>query len=461
MNPEKPKLFGTAGIRGRTNIEITPLLALQMSRCWGDLIGNDGTAGLGRDTRPGSDMLARAAAAGLQAAGIHVQDCGIIPTGGLATWVRAQKCDGAVLITGSHTPPDRNGFIIMNEHGGYLPDDEAVQLERMYAAAGQRAETLGHERLGSYTLARNPLGVYREALVKACDPRAVSAKKFRVMFDPCNGAACYIFRQLFEVLGVTGVPSNADPKPFPDRATEPRAGNLRDIANLVPAEKCDFGVATDIDADRVLFIDETGRVLSEDLAGALFAHATLKKGGLCVTPINSSNLIEETCEQIGARLEFCRAGQPATVEKILALKADYAYEESGKYYFAKDATWCDGVLATVKMLALLTASGKKLSELAEALPKYAQVKEMVTCPDGAKATLMEKVRAIWETEGVKGRKADLTIDGLKRTYEDRSWVLIRKSGTEPVIRVYSDARTEKRARELVEWGKGVVARAIS
>ncbi len=455
-----PRLFGTAGIRGRTNIDVTPLLALRMSQCLGDHLGNEGTVALGRDTRPGSDMLARAAAAGLQAAGMTVQDCGIIPTGGLATWIREKKCDAGVLITGSHTPPDRNGFIVMMEHGGYIPDDEAVMLERMYDAAGQRAETIGAERLGSCTLARNPLGVYREVLFRSCDHRTVAARKFRLLYDPCNGAASYVFAPLLEQLGVAGVPSNAEPKPIPDRATEPRAENLAAIAARVPAEKCDFGVATDIDADRVLFIDDRGRVLSEDLVGTLFARDILKKGSVCVTPINSSNLIEETCEELGARLEFCRAGQPATVQRILELKADYAYEESGKYYFVRDAAWCDGLLATVKMLDLLARTGKKLSELADAIPKYAQVKEKIACPDSAKLTAMEKIRAIWEKEGLSGRRGDLTIDGLKRSYGDRSWLLIRKSGTEPVIRVYADAKTPARARELVEWGKGVVARAL-
>ncbi|MEK7466153.1 MAG: hypothetical protein AAB074_01955 [Planctomycetota bacterium] len=458
--PPRPQLFGTAGIRGRTNIDVTPLLALRMSQCLGDHLGNEGTVALGRDTRPGSDMLARAAAAGLQSAGIAVQDCGIIPTGGLATWIREKKCDAGVLITGSHTPPDRNGFIVIMEHGGYIADDEAVLLERMYAAVGQRAETIAADRLGSCSLARNPLGIYREALIHACSMREVAARRFKVLFDPCNGAASYVFAPLFEQLGVTGVPSNAEPKAIPDRATEPRAHNLASIAARVPAEHCDFGVATDIDADRVLFIDDRGRVLSEDLAGALFARDVLKKGSLCVTPINSSNLIEETCEQLGARLEFCRAGQPATVQRILELKADYAYEESGKYYFVRDAAWCDGLLSTVKMLDLLARSGKKLSELADAIPVYRQVKEMITCPDQAKVTAMDSIRAIWEKEGLEGRRADLTIDGLKRSYGDRSWVLIRKSGTEPVIRVYADARTETRARELVEWGKEIVMRAM-
>lgn len=452
-------MFGTAGIRGRTNIDVTPALALRMSRCLGDHLGNDGNVALGRDTRPGSDMLARAAAAGLQSAGLRVQDCGIIPTGGLATWIREKRCDAGVLITGSHTPPDRNGFIVMMEHGGYIPDDEAILLERMYDAADQRAETIGADRVGSCILARNPLGLYREVVARSCDLRAVAARKFKVLFDPCNGAASYVFAPLLEQLGVAGVPSNAEPKAIPDRATEPRAHNLEKIAAKVAANGCDFGVATDIDADRVLFMDDRGRVLSEDLVGALFARDVLKKGSVCVTPINSSNLIEETCEELGARLEFCRAGQPATVQRILELKADYAYEESGKYYFVRDAAWCDGVLATVKMLDLLVRAKKRLSELADGIPRYAQVKEMITCPDSAKATAMERIRAIWEKEGLEGRRGDLVIDGLKRSYGDRSWVLIRKSGTEPVIRVYADARTEGRARELVEWGKGLVARA--
>jgi phosphomannomutase/phosphoglucomutase len=456
----RPKMFGTAGIRGRTNIDITPHLALTMARCWGDHLGNEGEAGLGRDTRPGSDMLARAAAAGLQAAGIRVHDCGVIPTGGLATYVRAKKLDGAVLITGSHTPPDRNGFILMNEQGAYLPDDEAVLLERMYAAAGQRAETRGADGVADCAPAADPLGTYLAALAAAADPNAVAARNFRVLYDPCNGAACEAFPMLFRAFGVEAVPSNAVAKPRPDRATEPRAANLAAIAARVPAERCHFGVATDIDADRVLFIDDRGRVLSEDLAGALFAVSCLRRGSVCVTPINSSNLIEETCERLGARLEFCRAGQPATVARILEAKADYAYEESGKYYFVKDAAWCDGLLATVKMLGLLASTEKPLSALAAEVPVYHQVKEMISCPDTLKDGVMDRVRAVWDREGLEGKRSDLTIDGLKRSYADRSWLLLRRSGTEPVIRVYSDAKSPERARDLVEWGKGVVRKAI-
>lgn len=456
----RPKLFGTAGIRGRTNIDVTPLLALRMSQCFGDFLENSGTVALGRDTRPGSDMLARAAAAGLQSAGLSVTDCGVIPTGGLATWVRGKKCDGGVLITGSHTPPDRNGFILMTERGAYLPDDEAVALERAYAMVGQRAETLGHDRLGRYSLADNPLGYYRQALEDACFPQAIAARRFRVLYDPCNGAACNVFPRLFEALKVAGVPSNADPRPIPGRATEPRAHNLVEVARRVVEEKCDFGLATDIDADRILFIDETGRVLSEDLVGAMFAKSVLRAGSTCVTPINSSGVLEEICEAAGAKLEFCRAGQPATVEKILELGADYACEESGKYYFVKDAAWCDGLMAAVKMLDLLSTSPRTLSAIADGFPQYVQVKETVPCADGEKDGAMEKIRRIWEREGREAGSRDLTIDGLKRSYADRSWLLLRRSGTEPLIRVYADAKTADRAQGLVAWGKDVVARAL-
>lgn len=208
-------------------------------------------------------------------------------------------------------------------------------------------------------------------------------------------------------------------------------------------------------------MDAAGEVLSEDCTGAIFAKRVLpgSKSRLCVCPINSSALIEQTCAAIGARVEFCRAGQPATVEAVKRLDADYAYEESGKYYFCREALWCDGLLAGLKMLDLLTREERTLAATAAEFQRFYQVKRTIHCDDSAKARLMARVRERWERELLEGRERDLTIDGLKRSYADHAWLLVRASGTEPLIRVYADAPAPDRAAGLVASGEALLRAA--
>ncbi|MBI5368822.1 MAG: hypothetical protein HZA54_17435 [Planctomycetes bacterium] len=462
------RMFGTAGIRGLTNLEITPQLALVMSAVFADEIGARGGAMLvGRDTRWGAEMLATASTAGLLSAGMNVLDAGVITTGGFATYLTRRRLAGGVLITGSHTPPDRIGYIAMMPDGAYVPDAVAARLEAAYERAlrGERpAPPPVKDRIGTARAADGVIETYMDALMAAGDVERIRARRFRVLVDPVNGTAAGPIQDLLRRLGCEVFEINGARSPEFGRPSEPRAATLGPAAAATLAHRCDLGLGTDVDADRILFIDETGAILSEDLVGALFADDLLPRvpaPRVCSFPIKSSGLIELVCARHGARIVDCAPGQPSIVEAVKAAGAAYAYEESGKYYFCREALWCDALLATVKLLDLLVRSGKSLSAAAAPYPRFFQVKHMVHCDDRIKAAAMEEVRRLWSTELTDGRVKDVTVDGLKRVYQDNSWLLIRKSGTEPLVRVYSDATTTARAEELVGRGEALLARAMA
>ncbi len=457
------RLFGTAGIRGVTNVEITPQLALGIGLAYGDWIASRGgdrlSASVGHDTRYGSEMLARAAASGLASAGLAVQFYGCVSTGVFSLNLVKTEQRGGILITGSHMPPDRNGIICLLADGAYAPYEVTDDVEARYH--GKRERRVRAEDIGHIDEAFHPYEGYVSDLVKQVDARLVRDRKFKILVDPANGTASYIANELFQWFGCEVELINFDPSPVPGRPSEPRAGTTAEAQRRVVELGCDLGVCFDVDADRVLFIAKEGEPVSEDTVGAIFAREELRKGDVCVTPVNSSGLIELACREAGARLEYCEVGQPPTAKAIKAFGAAYAYEESGKYYFPRSYLWADGLFAAAKMLEVMARRGRSLAEIAGEFPRFRQVKRAVHVDEARKDAIVKAAEGLLAQRLTDGRVRDVTVDGFKRIYSDNSWLLVRKSGTEPLIRVYSDAPTQARAEQLVQQGEELLREAIS
>ena len=296
--------------------------------------------------------------------------------------------------------------------------------------------------------------------MQAVDAALCRSRKYKVAVDPANGAACLVAKEFFQWLGCEVTLLHFDPNPVPDRPSEPRASTVGAAIDAVRRERCDLGVCFDVDADRVLFIDADGLPLSEDTAGAIFAASILKPGDVCVVPVNSSGLIEQVCAPLGARLEYCGVGQPHEVEAVRRHGARFCYEESGKYYFPPRFLWADGLYAGARMIELMAKSGRTLAQLALPFPRYHQVKLNVPVDEARKDAALEAAVGRLATRLVDGRARDLDVDGFKRIYQDHSWLLLRKSGTEPLIRVYSDAPSAPRAEELAREGERLLRESL-
>lgn len=455
----KRRRFGTAGLRGATNSEVTPELAFRIAALWAREVGGD--LAVGHDTRWGAEMLARAVAAGVSAAGARATCYGCLPTGAFATNIVKNGHSGGVLITGSHMPPERIGIIVLLSDGAYAPFDVTDPIEEALERWDWAPLAVPADRIGDIVESFHHFETYVADVLDQVDARLIKQKKFRVFVDPANGTGSLVAKELYQWLGCEVELINYDPSPTPARPSEPRASTLTEAIARVKALGVDLGFGFDVDADRVVFIDETGTPLSEDTVGGLFAREELRRGDLCVVPVNSSGLIELVCRNVGARLEYCRIGQPLTVKALKELGGVYSYEESGKYYFARRQMWCDGLLSAAKFLEVMARTGKTASALAAEIPRFYQTKDGLEVEHARKEPLLRAVERAWQNELHEGRVRDVTIDGLKRVYEDGAWLLVRPSGTEDLMRVYSDAPTRERAEALVHGGMGLVERCLA
>lgn len=454
------QLFGTSGVRGFTNSEMTPQLVMELSQSFGTILGAGSKVAVGRDTRFGAQMLESAAAAGLNSAGLDVESCGVVPMAAMASYIVSERLRGGVLITGSHMPPDRIGLILMNSDGAYTPYSVSDEVERLYEGKGWAR--VKYDRLGTQAAASKPLERYIGRVSRMVNRRTISLNRYKVLVDAGNGTAGGVLPRILRDLCCEVECLHCDQKPNPDRETEPRAATLKPTAARAVQMGAQLTAATDLDADRVIFFDEKGNGVPEDVAGCIFARQVLsKKKGPVVVPINSSTLIERVCKEAGVELHYCRVGQPATMEAIRKHGAVFSYEESGKYYFVKDEYWCDGILATMKFLEVMASRRKKASELAVEFPSMAQVKHKLPCPDKEKPAVYPAVRKVLESHPFADTDRLIDLDGLKTIYKDGSWLLIRLSGTEPLVRIFAEAEKEETAKEIADYGADLVKSVLS
>ena len=453
------QLFGTSGARGTTNSEMTPRLVMELAQSFGTVLGAGSRVAAGRDTRFGAQMLQSAAAAGLNSAGLDVEDCGVVPMAALASYVVSERLKGGVLITGSHMPPDRIGLILMNSEGAYEPHSVTDDVERIHH---HKSWTVAVPNIvGRQLPASKPVERYIGRVSRMVNRRSISLNKYRVLVDAGNGTSGTVLPRILRDLCCEVGCLNCDPKPNPDRESEPRASTLGATADKARELGAQLTAATDMDADRVVFLDERAQAIPEDVTGCIFARQLLaKKKGPVVVPINSSTLIEKVCKEAGVELHYSRVGQPATMEAIRRHGAVFSYEESGKYYFVKDQFWCDGILSTMKFLEVMASRRKKASELAAEFPGMAQSKHKLPCPDKDKPAVYPAVRKLLESHPFADTDRLIDLDGLKTIYKDGSWLLIRLSGTEPFVRVFAEAGKEEAANELAEYGLGLVKSVI-
>lgn len=482
---------GTSGFRGITNSDITAPHALAIGERYGALLaaqlGRRPTVTVGHDQRFGAEALAQAIAAGFMAAGADVIMLGCVPTG--VYCVCSAGYDGGVLVTGSHMPPDRIGIIPMNADGTYATAEVTDPIESAIVEYPERRWTVAWDQAGRLTgTVTQPIldGMYlqqtlwrdprsprateatrrgtppsRATLDSRFDLNALYRRKFRVLIDSGNGTAGRTARLFLEALGCEVEGIHESPKPVPDRPSECRASSCTAAIERMRSGRFDLGACFDGDADRVLFITTDGTPLPEDLVGGIFARAVLQPGDVCVTPINSGNLIEVVCREIGATVRYCRIGQPDTGRAVKEHGGAYMYEASAKYGFPREFLWYDAIYAVARMLDHMARVEKSLAELAAELPVFHRVDRNIPLNGASRdAVVARALAAARETFGDGARRVD-DLDGLRFTYPDDAWVLLRPSGTEPLARVYADAPSHERAESLAAEGERIFRDAMA
>ncbi len=447
------RLFGTNGIRGVVGQDMTADLALRVGRAIGTHFG-EGTVALARDPRLSGPMLARAVAAGLMAGGVEVIDLGMVPTPCAQYYVHTHPgLKGGVVITASHNPREFNGIKALDAQGMEMAKEEEEAIETIYFEETFRAADWAS--VGDLRTDTGAADLYMRAILSRVDVEAIRKQKFTVVADPASGAGAVTTPYLLRALGCRVLTLNGQPDgAFPGRLPEPTVEHLGDLMRMVVEAKADLGVAHDGDADRAIFVDETGAFLYGDKSLAIIARSELAaRGGLVVTPVSTSSVLEDIVVEAGGRLLRTKVGSPIVARTMLAQGAVFGGEENGGIIFPAHQFCRDGGMTLAKMLEALAKAGKPLSAVAASLPQYSLQKEAVEVPkekrDAARAALVGLV---------KGREVE-TIDGVKINSPD-GWVLVRPSGTEPLFRIYAEAKSPERARALAKEGADLVRRAV-
>lgn len=451
---DRTQLFGTNGIRGIVNRELTPEFATEVAVSIGNYF-NRGKILLGYDGRVSNTMLANAVSAGLVSTGCNVYDAGMAPTPCIQLAARAHKMDGAIMITASHNPPEYNGIKVMAGDGVEISRHHEKIIEEGFRKGW--TNRVDWCEIGQKHSLQGVLNEYKESVKAQVNAEAIREKHYHVVLDPACGVGGLVTPYLLRELGcqVTTINSVVDGT-FPARPPEPRPENLVDLATIVRTIGADFGVAFDGDADRSIFVAETGDIQWGDRTFALIEKHFLlaNPGGKVVTPVSSSQVVRDVADKYGGELVWTKVGSTVVSHTMKKLKAKLGGEENGGVFYGPHQPVRDAAMTTALILNVMGATGKGLAELLDSLPRYFLEKEKVRCPHNQKTTLLKKLLS--EVRHLNPE----TIDGVKLWFSDRSSILIRPSGTEPLYRLYAEAITKKRASRLVKEYKCRLAQFI-
>jgi len=437
-------LFGTNGIRGLANKELTPETAINIGAAIGTFF-KKGTLVVGYDARTSGPMLAKAVIAGLNSAGCTVLQAGMVPTPTLQFIMKNHKVDGGVIITASHNPPEYNGVKVIWNDGIEISHEQELEIEEIYF--NKKIHLAEWDAIGETRELPGAIDEYVDAIKKHVNIKAISQKHYHIMVDGANSVGSLAAPRLLRELGcrVTTINANIDGT-FPGRPPEPRPENLGDAAMTVKAVKADLGVAYDGDADRAIFIDETGEIHMGDKTFALVEKYFLKanKGEQVVTPISSSTMVQDIADEYNGKIVWTKVGSVTVAHTMKELKAKLGGEENGGIFYGPHQPVRDGAMSAALILDIMAKTGEKLSTLLAELPEYFIQKAKLECREELKEKALKKL--VEQTRGLKTS----TLDGIKIWFKDKSSILIRPSGTEPIFRLYAEAKTQKKAEQLVK-----------
>jgi phosphoglucosamine mutase len=442
----RARLFGTDGIRGIANLELTPELALRVGYAAVKVLARDNDRPfivVGRDTRISGNMLEAALVAGICSSGGRVEILGIIPTPGVAFLTAAKNADAGVVISASHNPARDNGIKFFHASGFKLPDELELEMESLINGAINEGRPDG-DSVGCVDFSHDAEELYLEHLTSIAQPD-LSGRK--VVVDCANGAVYRLAPMLVERLGAEVITLHAEPDGLNINhgcgSTHPE-----DLQRAVRDTGADVGLAFDGDADRMLAVDEKGQLVDGDLIMAICALDMKERGQLkgdaLVTTVMTNLGFHHAMRRAGIQVHVTAVGDRYVLEKMLEEDISLGGEQSGHIIFRDHATTGDGLVTAVKLMEAVLGTGRALSELSGLMERIPQLLINVKVKD------KEKVR---ESQ---------RISSAIREWEDRladdGRVLLRPSGTEPVVRVMVEASdptiAEKAARELAALIEG-------
>jgi len=460
-------LFGSSGIRGRVGELVTGPLAIQVGLATAKLLRErhqQPQTMVGYDHRTSGPMLTSALVAGLLTGGCQVTLAGVAPTPTIAFAAGKQKMAAAIIVTASHNPPEYNGFKFHNPDGAGFSVDQQEQVQKLL----QASEPVSWEQFGASNTT-DPIPVHVDALVEAC----TVSRPHKVILDAALGVGGLVsplaLRRLGADLTTLNVPPNG--KDYarncgPSKIKSAAAAewenfvHLDNLSAITRATQAEVGLAHDGDADRLLAVDDRGRILAGDTLLALVAdyYLATRGGKVVATTVACSSVVDHVAKKHGARVVRSRVGDVFVSNLVKEQKAVLGAEPSGPFVFPEVHYCPDGPLAACKVLELLDWAKRPLSELVDALPATQLLRADVSCSDDSKAQAMARAGSV--LDGWPNVEDINRLDGVRASFADSSWVLIRPSGTEPLIRITVEALTPVRAKALLKETQKVMRQAV-
>lgn len=436
------RLFGTDGVRGVANKELTPLLAMQLGQAGASVLTKETshkpTIMVGCDTRISGDMLANALMAGVCSVGANAVYVGVVPTPAVAYLTRKNHMDAGVVISASHNPVEFNGIKFFDANGYKLPDAMEDEIEAIIKNDMKDLAFPTGTEIGSITYRTDA----REDYVKhATEAIPVDLHGMKIVADCAEGASYYTSVEALKLLGADVVAIHNNPD-----GTNINAGcgstHMEELMERVKAEKADVGLAFDGDADRLLAVDEKGNKVDGDqimgiVGNYLKEQKKLKKDTIVATVMSNLGFFLMG-EKQGIHMEQTKVGDRYVLERMRQIGANLGGEQSGHVIFLDENTTGDGLLSALHLLQVLVDTKKSLSELATIMEVLPQALVNAKVPNDKKNSYMENPQI-----------AD-AIDALTKKFAGEGRVLIRPSGTEPLVRVMIEGRDQNRIQEEAE-----------
>ena len=438
------KFFGTNGIRGIPGKDLSLEFIAEMSQSIGTFLGTSKPVLVGNDVRNSSPAIARTVVSGLLSAGNNTNTGGLAPTPAHQFGVRTLGYAGGIIVTASHNPAQFNGLKLVGPDGVEVRREDEASVESIYLE--KKYNKPDWQSVGREGKETRIIENYISGIMSQVNVSKISERKFTVVLDIGNGAQAVAAPYLCERLGCKVITINGQPDGnFPGRGPEPTPAVLNDMCQAVKSYKAAFGVAYDGDGDRSLFCDENGSVYWGDRTGSMLADYLLSKhqGGPVVTTISTSALVGIVAANHNARAIWTTVGSVDVSRAMIDNDAPLGLEENGGFFYGPHIPVRDGAMTTALVLEALAVKQMSFSKAISSLKTFYQKKAKFECPNEKKRSVMLTL----ESRVEKGSRIDRT-DGLKIWVDSNTWILLRPSGTEPIIRVYAESDDEEKLAKM-------------
>ena len=443
----KNLMISVSGVRGIIGDGLTPNVAMQFAQAYGSEFG-PGKIVVGRDSRLSGPMIQHAIWAGLMSVGCDIVDLDIATTPTTEIITEHSDHKGGIIITASHNPKEWNALKLLAPDGLFLDKGQGENI--LARIENKNFNFVNWDQLGTVTRYDEAAQEHIDRILalKEINSEKISQRKFKIVVDCCNGAGGVILPQLLSQLGCETIFINPEPNGLFPRNPEPIPENLSDLIKTVKENRADLGIAVDPDVDRLALVSEQGNPLGEEYTLALVTRYILaKKPGPVVVNASTTQAIDDIASQFGQKVTRTLVGEINVALKAREISAVISGEGNGGVMFPALHIGRDAPVGIALILQFLSEEKKPLSQIFRDLPQYSMIKDKVSLSFGTDAkAIVEKLRKQNQNETID------ETDGLKFLYE-RSWVHIRASNTEPIIRVIAEAPDVKSAQKLVDTFK--------